>query len=1821
MVHKTAKTKYFCNLNFVKIPKPSLILLAIGFLFFFSPSQVKAQTAYDLVANGDGVEQSLSLQNTSGAPLKDIEIEIKLPAGVSILSSSLDLFNTGLGAGTSYSLLRSTSTGIVIKLNGTFPNNETAVIKFKRMASCVTQKRDGLSDEAFVVSNTSISTFSKDYSIWEPIMHPTSTSSSVPSGSAIVGQEVNFLYDMWNSGLNSYVSNFYIYINHAGFDIPTNVVLKRGDKTVSIATSDISTAGTNSVKFKVTSTMLTALGLTDGRAYTNDEVGLTFTAVPTIASCGSLVSMKISTQIENCSKITSASASDVNLNITSPGTILSTFTVERKQTSFDFPDSNDSRTRNGAWDWDGGNASPLKDQVRNGDTLEIKLKGSVYTSSLFPQIGQIYADIYVKNAAALDTYNEFTWSSLLAIRTKDTQNSWTESTVMADVTINNGYVRYKIGVTSNTKLESGGEVELVITAIMKNTATDNTLCKFSADMYATKSQGLPASGYPTTACRSRITDIPIKRVVITDKFKVETLGFTASCTAAKSSIKFTSSESSMPSVSDNNYFTQEFRGNHYIKELQVYIPSEGTLNSGSVTFNGVGTPVSLTVPSHSTVSFTANATVYADAKLYTFDISALYGDYDNATSKFVDEYPHELLFDFDVAYSNNVGGSGQASSILYVATPVNPSAPSAILAPMSDVQAVLLPAIAPVLAVNGASNVGIVGGKATWALSLSNPNDAADISNASLKIENITGGSFKNLEVKLNGNPVSVSSDGIAQLGNINRNTINTITVEATIDQACSKTEEVVATLRYEPCGAAPENISFVQLSFETPKSTVQVSSTPSATKLKMCEVFTVKVKINASEGVVYEPKAVLEFPKNSAGAIGVTLEGIRIKGKSYPEIGSGLGSGVLGGIENIEFDLKDIVGGPKQLDALDLSNRELEIEVDLKPNCDFPIDAKLTSYAYGRNYCNDYNSLGSGVPIYTDVLTIDGLQSSYEAEVKFDKSLLKFDKRLNEKTAVLSVKMSSAGGTVGANDNIALTMPASLKLATYPAGFISDNIVGSGTSAVRIVTWKVPTTLSMSTPTDYSLTFVMENPAAYTDLLRGAISAVVVNKVAGLPCPGQPNCLDMEVKAGESSMAFEIVDLFPALAKDVSYKANSLLSYSFTYTFTLKNFGTLVINNVRLQDDLKEFHSKGSVSKIKVVPSSTSLVANTAYNGNTNIELLTLASKLLANETQTVTLTFDVLFKDAWKNKTFTIGNTAVFIGSNENNTDYEDKSNNGTDPDLTDETPTETDPINTNPPEVEVVPIVTIPPAGFAITSDGVECFEGDSGTTTPLEFEYRLKDGIPLDYDLCFTVYTRDSIATVADNDYKKVPPTVVCIKAGNITADKTVTVDIIGDDKYEKDEPFILDAKSGADAMTCKPPVITILNDDDIPTIVIDDVDQPTKEPNLSIPNIGNLYQLEGTSTTARTEFQYCVKLNAAAPQDLVLKVVIGNDDDTAVKGRDYYSDDVITKDIPAGNDEVCFMIEVEPDDIPENNEYFTMSFSLEVDGVEFYQEVKKAYIIDDDELTTRMPGEALVYCPGDDATERSRKLNAYVSTGVPAGYELRWYANQTTGTQIAEPLMESAQPGDVGTYYLGLYSFDENYETPVGKRAVIGISIQTAPQVTVASTPASPMTLFSGQTVSFAVTPLGLLSYDFILNGTSLTSGPTSQNEVTVHRDKFTYTNVNTYTANTMEVVMVDSEGCSWNESYIFDAKQVELPNAFIPEGPNPDNQLFLKGYDIKVFNRWGHLLYEGTEGWDGRYKGTYVAAGTYYYVVYITQEDGNVVEEKGFVMVVSATKK
>jgi gliding motility-associated-like protein len=93
-----------------------------------------------------------------------------------------------------------------------------------------------------------------------------------------------------------------------------------------------------------------------------------------------------------------------------------------------------------------------------------------------------------------------------------------------------------------------------------------------------------------------------------------------------------------------------------------------------------------------------------------------------------------------------------------------------------------------------------------------------------------------------------------------------------------------------------------------------------------------------------------------------------------------------------------------------------------------------------------------------------------------------------------------------------------------------------------------------------------------------------------------------------------------------------------------------------------------------------------------------------------------------------------------------------------------------------------------------------------------------------------------------------------------------------------------------------------------------------------------------------------------------------------------------------------------------------------------------------------------------------------------------------------------------------------------------------------------------------------------------------------------------------------SVGCSDSTFKIIDVTPF-VPNVFSPNGDGI-NDLFMPGYNIKVFDRNGLPIFEGFLGWDGKYKGQLMDPDTYFYLLKYLDRNSNENTLKGFVTLV-----
>lgn len=90
-------------------------------------------------------------------------------------------------------------------------------------------------------------------------------------------------------------------------------------------------------------------------------------------------------------------------------------------------------------------------------------------------------------------------------------------------------------------------------------------------------------------------------------------------------------------------------------------------------------------------------------------------------------------------------------------------------------------------------------------------------------------------------------------------------------------------------------------------------------------------------------------------------------------------------------------------------------------------------------------------------------------------------------------------------------------------------------------------------------------------------------------------------------------------------------------------------------------------------------------------------------------------------------------------------------------------------------------------------------------------------------------------------------------------------------------------------------------------------------------------------------------------------------------------------------------------------------------------------------------------------------------------------------------------------------------------------------------------------------------------------------------------------------------------------RAVYLPNVFSPGASQPENQTFgpffdglpaISEYSLRVFDRWGALVFESEDparGWDGELGGRMAPTAAYVYVLRLRQAGGNLIQQTGVV--------
>jgi gliding motility-associated-like protein len=91
---------------------------------------------------------------------------------------------------------------------------------------------------------------------------------------------------------------------------------------------------------------------------------------------------------------------------------------------------------------------------------------------------------------------------------------------------------------------------------------------------------------------------------------------------------------------------------------------------------------------------------------------------------------------------------------------------------------------------------------------------------------------------------------------------------------------------------------------------------------------------------------------------------------------------------------------------------------------------------------------------------------------------------------------------------------------------------------------------------------------------------------------------------------------------------------------------------------------------------------------------------------------------------------------------------------------------------------------------------------------------------------------------------------------------------------------------------------------------------------------------------------------------------------------------------------------------------------------------------------------------------------------------------------------------------------------------------------------------------------------------------------------------------------------SSNQNTVKLTDMTRIPTAFTPHDKDGLNDDFMPGYEVTVFDRYGNLICDSTNGWNGMYRGKTADAGVYVYA--LIMKDGRV--EKGTIEIVRLNK-
>ncbi len=296
-------------------------------------------------------------------------------------------------------------------------------------------------------------------------------------------------------------------------------------------------------------------------------------------------------------------------------------------------------------------------------------------------------------------------------------------------------------------------------------------------------------------------------------------------------------------------------------------------------------------------------------------------------------------------------------------------------------------------------------------------------------------------------------------------------------------------------------------------------------------------------------------------------------------------------------------------------------------------------------------------------------------------------------------------------------------------------------------------------------------------------------------------------------------------------------------------------------------------------------------------------------------------------------------------------------------------------------------IAPAVLTIAGP-VSASEPDSGQT---DFTFKVLLDVPSPIPLTVKVSTLDGTATAADNDFSALTGFVVSIPAN--TLEKTFTVKVNGDTKFERDETFsvvLSEPSSGHSLGTASSAVGTILNGSDA-------------MPKLSIAPASAVEKNIGTQ-----QMKFTVSLTNASSEVITfnwstLELPAGGGSATA--GVDFTAVSGATGTINPGQTTVDLFVEITPDTVKEQNELFEIqggSASMGGSPLQFVIDKNRATgtILNDEPDVTLEFAAGQSPRPNEGSGGGETTVNYAIKLNVAASQDIEVFVSTLPGTASA-----------------------------------------------------------------------------------------------------------------------------------------------------------------------------------------------------------------------------